>query len=534
MASEMERMRQRSQKAKNRGDWLEVVELLEKYRKALPDDKAAALDLGDALMKLERFDDACRLYAELFERWPKNPIIASNLGAALLRCGNIQDSRQLLEYCLTLDPKNLYARINLGGVFQASRDYKAALQNALEAVSVEPTHPLTFNNLGSAFSDLAQFNEAKHAYETSLMLDPTNVDASINLATVEARLGNSKQAIEMFERTLGMLPPESIQRAQAVRFYSSFEYLKLGDLKNGWRNYEGGFSPLVPITGRRSPQRNFDVARFNEEVDEGTTVLLWREQGLGDEIMFATCIPDILMRYPKCNFIFECDRRMTGIWSRAFPSVRVRAEPSLFELTSVASDFDRHLPIGSLPSIVRGSLDRFHGSPKIALRASSEKLKFYKEWLNAEGREKSRRVGICWRSGVIDPNRALEYSNLDEWSFLSENSNYDIVCLQYDECEQELCQAERLFGRKVLRPPCDRKNDLEDMLAIIQNLDLVISAHTAVLHLAAFGGQKCVSVSPDGPYDWPYLGQERFPWYSNVESIKRSSLHELSLPIILP
>ena len=523
MASEMERMRQRSQKAKQRGDWLEVVELLEKYRKALPDDKAAALDLGDALMKLERFDDACRFYAGLLETWPKDPLIASNLGGALLRCGKIEEAKTLLEYSLELNPKNIYARINLGGVYQTLRDYHGALKNSLEAVSIDPTHPLAFNNLGSAFSDLAKFEEAKHAYETAVMLDPKSVDALINLATTDVKLGNSKAAVDLFERVLQMLPPEARQRSEAVRFYASFEYLKLGDLERGWSYYDGGFSPLVPPNGRRTPVRKFGVPEWRGELLQNKRLLVWREQGLGDEIMFGTCLADLLL-LDGCEVILETDSRMVSIWARTFPEFHVRPQSFDSDGRSPFKDFDLHIPIGSLPRVFRSSTQSFQDSPARLLEADPGKVAVAKLWLERQGVTKPT-VGVCWRSGLIDPNRALEYSNLIDWAGVLGSQKVEVVNLQYDDCEAELKLAEQKFGRRILRPPFNQKNDLEDVLGLMKTLDFVVSAHTAVLHLSAYGGSKAISVDPTDQLDWPYLGQKNLPWYKTVSRKKIGELN---------
>jgi tetratricopeptide (TPR) repeat protein len=524
MASEMERTRQRSQKAKQRGDWCEVVELLEKYRKALPDDKAAALDLGDALMKLERFDQACRFYAELLETWPKDHLIASNFGGALLRCGKIQEAKELLEYSLELNPKNIYARINLGGVYQTLRDYHGALKNSLEAVSIDPTHPLAFNNLGSAFSDLAKFEEAKHAYETAVMLDPNSVDALINLATTEVKLGAGASAIEMFEKVLTMLPPEAKQRAEAVKFFASFEYLRLGELQKGWDYYDGGFSPLVPQNGRRTPVRVFDAPKWNFEDLPGEKILIWREQGLGDELMFSTCLLD-LIHHGGGEFIYESDHRLVGAFQRTFPEIEVRPQAIDAMGQSVFKDFSTHLPIGTLPRRFRSSRNDFSQAGIRYLKPSLDSVKAALDWLDSEGATKPL-VGICWRSGLIDPTRALLYTEITEWEGLLSNPAVDVVNLQYSECESEIKRAENLYNRRILRPPFDLKNDLESLLGLVKVLNLVVSAHTAVLHLSAIVGTRVVSVETDERPEWVYLGEGVLPWYPNVGKIARKSLGE--------
>ena len=515
MASEMERTRQRSQKAKQRGDWREVVELLEKYRKALPDDKAAALDLGDALMRLERFEEACRFYAELLETWPKDHLIASNFGGALLRCGKTQEAKELLEYSLELNPKNIYARINLGGVYQTLRDYHGALKNSLEAVSIDPTHPLAFNNLGSAFSDLAKFEEAKHAYETAVMLDPMSVDALVNLATTEVKLGGGVAAVEMFEKVLTMLPPEAKQRAEAVKFFASFEYLKLGDLKKGWEYYEGGFSPLVPQNGRRTPVRVFDVPRWNFEELSGKNLLIWREQGLGDEIFFSCCLPDLIKEFPSAHITYECEPRLVEVFRESFPTIEVK--PYSGEASTMRADLiDYHLPIGSLLRRYRPSFDCFPGTLPF-LRAPQRCISEARRLL-ATLRGGKRLIGICWRSGLRTPERNLNYTELLDWEFIASLSDrYEFVNLQWGDVHQELKSFLNRTGTRVANfESVDLKNDISMVFALVDQLDAIVTVNSSISTFSCALGKPTVYLTRG---DWEFLGQRDFPWANNFSTL---------------
>jgi len=515
MASEMERMRQRSQKAKQRGDWLEVVELLEKYRKALPDDKAAAFDLGDALMKLERFDDACRFYAELLETWPKDHLIASNFGGALVRCGKIQEAKTLLEYSLELNPKNIYARINLGGVYQTLRDYHGALKNSLEAVSIDPTHPLAFNNLGSAFSDLAKFEEAKHAYETAVMLDPKSVDALINLATTEVKLGGGVAAVEMFEKVLTMLPPEAKQRAEAVKFFASFEYLKLGDLKKGWDYYEGGFSPLVPQNGRRTPVRVFDFPRWNFEDLSGKRILIWREQGLGDEILFSCCLPDLIKEFPSAQITYQCEQRLVEIYKETFPSIDV--EPYNGEVSTTSKGaFHYHIPLGSLLRRYRSSLATFPGA--VPFIRAPERCSAGVRALLAPLGGKKKLIGICWRSGLRSPERNLNYTELLDWNFIpSVSDRYEFFNLQWGDTSEELTSFFQATGTRIHNPQLvDLKNDMPMVFAIVDQLDAIVTVDSSLSAIAGALGKPTVYLTRGS---WIFMGQREFPWAPSFSSL---------------
>ena len=497
---------------RDKGDLKKAIDQFVTYLKSQPNDVVAALDLGHCHMQLEQFEEACRVYAKIIEKDNKHVFALSNLGGALLRSGKPRDAKAILEYVLELDPQCLYAHINLGGVFQALGDLRGNLDSALAAVSIDPKSALAFNNLGSALSELAMFHDAKHAYETAAMLQPNQVDTLINLAAVEARLGDSDQAIRMYEKTLTLIPKHEKHRIEAIRFFCSFEYLKTGNLEKGWDYYEGGFSPMVPITGARTPKRTFPVPAWNGEDLTGKRLLVWREQGLGDEILFGSCLPDLLGLGAE-KIILECDGRLVPILSRSFPDFIVR-EQAYYSPggAPVHKDFDLHIPIGSLMRHLRRTIESFDKSGPYLI-PSEDLVEHYREKLRPFPAKPV--IGICWRSGKLSPVRNLSYTSLMDWEPIL-RLDVNIVSLQYGDAEAEIKEAEEKLGIRIIHwPDLDQKNDLEKVFALMANLDLVISVNTAPLRMSSAIGVPVLSVQRGG---WTMLGEESsqtFPWFRN-------------------
>jgi tetratricopeptide (TPR) repeat protein len=516
--SPKDRLRQQAYALRSQRDFVSAKPLLEELYKLEPDNIPLALDLGEAYMETEDFAAAVSLYAKMIERDPKYLTAVTNLGGALIRQGKLADAKAILQYALELDPQSIHARINLGGVLQASGDRKANLDNALEAVQIDPSSSLAFNNLGSAFSDMAMFKEAKHAYETAVMLDAQQVDALINLGAVEARLGDAKASCEMYEKVLTQLPVAAKQRADAVKFYAAFEYLKQGVLDKGWDYYEGGFSPLVPATGARTPRRNFNVPRWDGEPIKGKTLLVWREQGLGDELLFATCLHEL--EALGASIIVECDRRLVPVFERSFPNYKIRQETYLpnHGMVSPYSDFDLHVPLGSLMKYCRRDIKDFERSGAYIKTDPAKVAKF--EGRLAPYKENYRLVGICWRSGKLDPVRNLGYTTLDEWAEVLQTPGFKFVNLQYGDCEAELRQAEEKFGVEILRwPDLNLRNDLDDIFALMHCLDAVASVQTAVLVMGGSVGVPTVGVKAGG---WTRFGaQVTSSWYPSLVYSKK-------------
>lgn len=505
----------RVRKLKADGDPVKVVELLRSFeKKDYAKDPEVALELGDCLMTLERFSEATEVYAALAEAYPKSSLVYSNLGAALYRCRRMKEARAVLEHALELDPKSMSVRTNLGGVLQSTNDFSAALKNALELVAAHPTEALAFNNLGSAFSDLNNIEAARHAFETAIMLKPGQIDALTNLAVMESRFGNFSRAIELFEKAIAELPASAVERRKSLEFYKAFDHLRLGQLSQGWSLYESGFSKLVPINAMRSPDREFrSKPRWQGEDLSEKTLLIWREQGIGDEIRFAACIDDLKGKVGR--IILECSPRLAPLFSRAWDFVETRPETP-YRGENTPTDFDYHVPIGSLMYFFRRDISDFSRSRPYAVPENGKVAKFLSRL--AGHRHGKKLVGICWRSGLLTPTRNSEYTHLLDWGSVLSRDDVVFVNLQYGESSQELADAREKLGVEILNwPDVDLKQDVEDVLALISCLDLVVTVRTTVNNMAGVVGTKCALLIKET--HWSLLGQKIYPWFPNNETL---------------
>ena len=481
-----------------------------------PRNLDAWLKLGDIHMRFEQFEEALQIYANLVESNSLNTVILSNFGAALLRCGHLGEAEKVLRYAIELDPKNVNARINLGNIFQNKNDRQGALNNALEAVAADNTSALAFNNLGCALGGLMMSAEARHAYQTAVMLDNSLIDSRINLAQIESQLGNNQQALQLYQDVLSIMTPESRLKSNMVNYYASYCYLALGNLPQGWDNYEHGFSSIVPLNARRHPARTFVMPAWDGSPLKGRRLLIWREQGIGDELLFGSCLHELLAQ--DGQIILECSDRLVTPFRRSFPSFLVRPDYVYSEgLTPIKvaanyTDFDVHLPIGSLPKFFRRQFQDFDRSvpfiipPPTGVKNFQERLLPYKN---------TSLIGICWRSGLLAVDRNTEYTLLDDWGDIFNLQGCTFVNLQYGDCEAELLEAEARFNIKIMRwADLDLKNDLDNVFALISCLDLVVTAGTAVCPMSAAVGKPTLLIQ--SRWDWPNLGTRYYPWFSNI------------------
>jgi hypothetical protein len=267
---------------------------------------------------------------------------------------------------------------------------------------------------------------------------------------------------------------------------------------------------LLP-TGAWRSIRKFHQPQWGGNLDEKQPILIWREQGLGDEILFSTCLGDI--HDTDLNIILECDPRLMDIFQRTYPRFKVRGESINSQQLSIYNDFAYQLAIGSLPKFFRRHIDDFKKPqnlwlPKPSLvKTIAERLAPYSDKIL---------VGICWRSGKLTIERNANYTALKDWEILLRNPKFQFVNLVHGDCEDEISEVENLFGIKILRwEDIDLRNDLEMVLALISQLDCVTSIGSAAGILAGAAGINTLLLIFQS---WVLCGNpEEYHWFPNVK-----------------
>jgi tetratricopeptide (TPR) repeat protein len=477
-----------------------------------PKNTGAINNLSVLYLNMSRVFEAEKCIVDFLRENEGDATTFNHLAVAFQRSARTAESLALLEHARSLDPYKIETYLNMTTAYGLLGDNIRAMECSLEAIKIDPSSSPAFNNLGTILNNMAKFEEAQIAFQTAAELNPKNIEAFVNLGSSFSRDGNTKEAIKTFEKALRRLPKSGVTQADVILFLLSFEYLKEGRLREGWKYYDSGFHPNIPSSSARAVARTFTKPRWKGQKIKNETLLVWREQGLGDELMFLSCIPDLLKIVD--NVIIECDYRLVDTLQRSFPTVKVRSQyygpaPSY---SAIYNDYDYHLPLGSLMRYVRPTIESFKNSgPYLEIDQQkvakfSERLASYKDKLL---------IGVCWRSGNIDALRALTYVGIMKWGEIFSIEDVVWVNLQYGECEEECLAAEKEFGIKIVRwPDLDLKDDLDDVFALMSVLDYVVTVATAVHHMAAATGCETLLITPKGAWNRFHLNYD--PWFSNL------------------
>src|SRR5579862_4956335 len=206
---------------------------------------------------------------------------------------------------LALRSDHAPAHNNIGVIRQQQGDLAAAVSAYEKAIEADPRFGLAWYNLGNCWRETNRLEEATQYYRRALALAPADDETRINLASVLRDLRQFDEALAL----LGEVPLESEHAAKA-EFNRGLVHLLRGDLGHGWDAYE---QRLRFGEGRRSIPAN----SWNGTPLRGRSIFVHSEQGIGDQVMFASCLPDLLKEAGP-SFV-ECDPRLVPLFARSFP-----------------------------------------------------------------------------------------------------------------------------------------------------------------------------------------------------------------------
>ena len=452
--------------------------------------------------EMKQFGKAIECFGRLLELDPNHVEGLNNMGATLLELKQYEEAIACLDRAISLKPDYADAYNNIGVALNEKGLPDKAIPYLERALSLKPDYPAACLNLGSAYRTQARFDEAIGYYQQALALKPDYTDAFNNLGTIFEMQGRIREAIALYEQAL-----IRTKNMPVIRWNMALSLLASGDLDRGWKEYECRWesSNIQKDCKRPFPQPWWDGSDL-----AGKTILLWGEQGIGDEILFANVISDMTARAAHC--VIECEPRLVGLFSRSFRNAEVIPKLNPPHPRTMQADIQLQSPINSCFRWLRTTIDSFPEHQGY-LRPDPERVAFWKERLENLG--PGLKVGICWRSMLKDSLRNMHYSQLSQWGPIFAVQGIQFVNLQYDNCRAELDEARRRFGVAIHAfDDINLKDDMDDAAALTSCVDLMVSAGTAA---AAMGGATGIPVWLMYPeYSWTMLGTDRFPWFPDT------------------
>lgn len=330
-----------------------------------------------------------------------------------------------------------------------------------------------------------------------------NLHAKINQAEE-----NFSQAVKYFE-----LAEEKFAGSQVgieSRWNKSLMQLSIGDLKNGWSNYESRWD-WDRFTTRKF---EFPCEWWSGEDLRNKSILVWGEQGIGDEILFLTLLSELYKLEPSRVGIFASNK-IIPIIERWYPEVTVYPFSSYHLTVELPTlDYDYHVPCGSLPL----RLDCLDVScPKKYLPETSQVIGLRAQILERFP-GKNRIIGFSWRSGALSHRRVHYYISHNAVLDCMHDAPANILFmnLQYGLSDEEIASLSGLPNFYI--PDADFFDDVAAQAEHIQCCDLVVTSASVCLALAGISAVPCVTWGPKR--NWTLLGSDKYPWFPLIHLIR--------------
>jgi len=451
---------------------------------------------------------------------------------ALCEQGRLEDAWNMTESMLNQRPHDANALILASFVCWKLAKMSVAYHLGVRATQLAPHECTAWLNLGIAAHELWLIDEAIAAYKTAMHLSQNELDramASMNLSAVMIDTGKWEEA-ERFARQALRHNPSSV-KAKANLGFALLARRKW----EGWTYY--GYS-----LGMDSRIR----FKFRDEPDwdgaPGKIVVIHGEQGLGDELSFASMIPDAIRDCKRV--IIDCDRKLTGLFKRSFPRAKVYGTRTAKAQDNVKWDEDdwaleASCAMGELGKFYRMKDESFTGDPYLVadpIRRTMWRKHF--DGLRLEDRSDGTTatrpaIGIAWTGGIPRTGAKFRTLTLTELTPLLQSIDAHWVSLQYKDASREIATLNKAHPEidLVQYPWATLTRDYDDTAALLAELDMVISMQTAVCHLAGALGKECWVLLPKNS-QWRYGERgEAMIWYKSLKVFQQRSLNDWHGPI---
>ena len=521
----------------------EAVNCYEKIIKIKADYVPIIINYGNTLYDLNRYDEALIIYTNGLKYHEHLLLLLNGIANCCIKKKDYWHAIAYLHWALSEDAQDRITHYNLANTYFLMGDYnktesiltqlkpssdhaqearfflllaktyqkKQQYQQAIDllisyqAQNLENiTQAKIANLIGKNYGELEQFSEARKWLEQAVKLNPSYADAHYHLANVLAESGDFDQATTLYQHVLKLNPD-----VHQARLNLALNELMTDHWRAGFEQYGARWQ----VEEYQKQKRYFNCPEWQGELLQNKKLIIWGEQGIGDEIMFALFFKSA--RQVTNNIEVICRNRLVSLFERSFPAL---------SFVGVGSDKDKninqsqavHVAMGDLPRWLWHRSEHYLGLPYLKVN-EDEKQRFIKEYA-AQGK---KRIGISWFGGR-DKQKTRRSTSLNSWVKLCSafKARAEFYSLQYNVSKEDKKQLNSM-GIIVIEEIDPMKN-MDQFASFMAGLDLVISVDNSTVHLAGALGVPCWVLLPKlHEWRWSYQGSESI-WYDSLYLFKNT------------
>jgi tetratricopeptide (TPR) repeat protein len=484
---------------------------LASYDKALalrPDYAEAHGNRGNVLKEMGRLEDAMASYDRAVRLKPDHAEAYSNRGNALAQLKLLDEALASHDRAIALKPDYAEGYNNRGIVLKDLGRAEEALASYDMAIALRPRYAEAYSNRGNALKEMKRMDEALASFGTAIGLQPDFAEAHVNRGNALKDLGRDDEALADYQTASRLKPSsamarynESLIHLQHHRFREGFDLYR-------WR-WEGDGSGW---TGPRT-----EIPRWDGAVTTGE-ILLWAEQGVGDEVFFSSLLS--LLDRDALKIALSADLRLHPMLARSFPGLRLI--DSAATRLSITGDFVAQAPIGDIGHILKADAGVLSRRRYPYLSTSAERRRQVKAMMAVP--QGHLLCGLSWRSGnkKVGAERSLALADLAPVLAVPDVT---FVNLQYGDVSAEIDSVRERFGIEIVCPrDLDVFADIDGLLALIDLCDMVVTIDNLTAHLAgAIGKPAAVFIPRGGAQHWYWGGEDESFWYPSLRLLHQET-----------
>lgn len=398
--------------------------------------------------------------------------------------------KKLIQMDYSLDVLNLF-----GLVMQGLNEYKKSINYFHEALKIEKDNIKVLNNLSVVWRKWGDYDKSefylkealKHAIEKNEYLALTYN----NYGVFYEDLGNLPKAISFLEKS------QHIEKNSSNKMNTGVCQLKSLDFEKGWTNYEARWDILSFKKKMIRTKKNL----WSGEITD--CILIWGEQGIGDEILYSSMLQDALK---ACNKVYYAclSKKIIKLMKNSFKNINI------LDMDEITNDdfFDFHIPVGNLGKFFRKNQSDFPLHNKYLFSDPQRKLEI-------KSKLRKKTIGISWRSNASD-KKSIQLENFHSLI----NKDFDLVNIQYQTTIKE---KKMLDEMNVLDLDYDLYNDIDNLAALIDCCDYIVTTSNINARIAGALGKKTFLLSSSGVKQFHYWVSPTINslWYPSIEIVKQ-------------
>ncbi len=486
-----------------------------------------------------RLQEAGDLYKSVLATDPHNSDALHLLGLIALQTQNFQSAADLISQAINQSSENALFYCNQGVALKNLGQYHDAIESYNNAIRLKPDYAEAYNNRGVSEKELQLYPDALESFAQAIRHHPLFAEAHSNSGIVLHRCGQLKAAIDSFNTAIALQPGfgsaycyrgavfkdqhlfaaalRDFEQAIALnpqdaeaQSHKSTTLLMLGEFQKGWVLYDW-----------RWKNKSFrpDKIRSNKPdwtLGQNQRVLVWAEQGVGDEVMFGTLLQDFKAHCTE--LIVEADERLLPLYQRSMPE-GITFVPRQSAVPEHA--YDSQISMASLCQYLRNDEAHFLQARTAYLKNDSQRTNRIRSELALQPGQLV--CGISWHSQNTDigASKSIALKELIRHLDLPE---CQWVNLQYGDMTAEIAKVKAELGVEILQcPSVDNRQDIDGLSSLIGACDVIVSISNTTVHLAGALGKEVHVMLPFAA-DWRWLhNRSDSIWYPDVHLYRQPS-----------